>query len=125
MKLPYRYVLINVFLRYSFLMFSLCVFLGFFRKVKSAAVPILNYFQPTKPQMTLLRLVSLRNTLIIPHVLLISFGHVVFLQFNDKTPYTIMFGPDKCGNDIKMHFIFRHVNPINGSITEKHCKKPK
>lgn len=46
-------------------------------------------------------------------------------KFNDKTPYTIMFGPDKCGNDIKMHFIFRHVNPINGSITEKHCRKPK
>lgn len=46
-------------------------------------------------------------------------------KFNDKTPYTIMFGPDKCGNDIKMHFIFRHVNPINGSITEKHSRKPK
>ncbi|XP_075150733.1 calnexin 99A isoform X2 [Haematobia irritans] len=46
-------------------------------------------------------------------------------KFNDKTPYTIMFGPDKCGNDIKLHFIFRHVNPINGSITEKHCRKPK
>ncbi|KAM7363604.1 calnexin 99A [Cochliomyia hominivorax] len=46
-------------------------------------------------------------------------------KFNDKTPYTIMFGPDKCGNDIKMHFIFRHVNPINGSITEKHCRKAK
>uniref|UniRef100_A0A2M3Z340 Putative calnexin n=1 Tax=Anopheles braziliensis TaxID=58242 RepID=A0A2M3Z340_9DIPT len=46
-------------------------------------------------------------------------------QFNDKTPYTIMFGPDKCGNDVKLHFIFRHVNPINGSITEKHCNKQK
>ncbi|XP_035793729.1 calnexin-like isoform X1 [Anopheles albimanus] len=46
-------------------------------------------------------------------------------QFNDKTPYTIMFGPDKCGNDVKLHFIFRHVNPINGSITEKHCSKQK
>lgn len=23
-------------------------------------------------------------------------------QFYDKTPYTIMFGPDKCGNDIKV-----------------------
>ncbi|XP_022211030.2 calnexin isoform X2 [Drosophila obscura] len=45
--------------------------------------------------------------------------------FNDKTPYTIMFGPDKCGNDVKLHFIFRHVNPINGTITEKHCNKPK
>lgn len=46
-------------------------------------------------------------------------------QFNDKTPYTIMFGPDKCGNDIKLHFIFRHKNPRNGTITEKHCKKSK
>ncbi|XP_065073374.1 calnexin-like isoform X2 [Ochlerotatus camptorhynchus] len=36
-----------------------------------------------------------------------------------------MFGPDKCGNDIKLHFIFRHVNPINGTITEKHCRKAK
>lgn len=45
--------------------------------------------------------------------------------FQDKTPYTIMFGPDKCGNDIKLHFIFRHVNPINGSVSEKHCRKPK
>jgi calnexin len=44
--------------------------------------------------------------------------------FHDKTPYTIMFGPDKCGNDIKLHFIFRHVNPLNGSIEEKHAKKP-
>ena len=23
-------------------------------------------------------------------------------QFNDKTPYTIMFGPDKCGMDHKV-----------------------
>lgn len=45
--------------------------------------------------------------------------------FNDKTPYTIMFGPDKCGNDIKLHFIFRHINPKNKSISEKHCRKPK
>lgn len=46
-------------------------------------------------------------------------------KFNDKTPYTIMFGPDKCGNDVKLHFIFRHKNPLNGSISEKHCRKPK
>ncbi|XP_050074137.1 calnexin [Anopheles maculipalpis] len=46
-------------------------------------------------------------------------------QFHDKTPYTIMFGPDKCGNDVKLHFIFRHVNPVNGTITEKHCNKQK
>lgn len=41
----------------------------------------------------------------------------------DKTPYTIMFGPDKCGSDSKFHFIFRHVNPKTGEIEEKHCKK--
>ncbi|KAG4072721.1 hypothetical protein HA402_001833 [Bradysia odoriphaga] len=46
-------------------------------------------------------------------------------KFNDLTPYTIMFGPDKCGNDIKLHFIFKHTNPLNGTITEKHCRKPK
>lgn len=28
--------------------------------------------------------------------------HKNLKQFNDKTPYTIMFGPDKCGNDHKV-----------------------
>uniref|UniRef100_A0A8D9AA20 Calmegin n=1 Tax=Cacopsylla melanoneura TaxID=428564 RepID=A0A8D9AA20_9HEMI len=42
--------------------------------------------------------------------------------FNDKTPYTIMFGPDKCGTDDKVHFIIRHRNPLNGTVTEKHHK---
>lgn len=46
-------------------------------------------------------------------------------NFHDKTPYTVMFGGDKCGNDIKLHFILRHVNPKNGTIEEKHSKKPK
>jgi len=44
-------------------------------------------------------------------------------DFQDKTPYTIMFGPDNCGNDYKLHFIFRHVNPLNGSVEEKHANK--
>ena len=34
-----------------------------------------------------------------------------------------MFGPDKCGSDAKLHFIFRHVHPKNGSVEEKHVKK--
>nr|QTV99345.1 calnexin [Leptinotarsa decemlineata] len=46
-------------------------------------------------------------------------------NFHDKTPYTIMFGPDKCGNDHKLHFIFKHKNPRNGTVEEKHCQKPK
>lgn len=45
-------------------------------------------------------------------------------DFHDKTPYTIMFGPDKCGSDIKLHFIFRHKNPLNGTFSEKHAKRP-
>jgi len=44
--------------------------------------------------------------------------------FNDKTEYAIMFGPDKCGGDSKLHFIFQHKNPINGKMEEKHAKKP-
>ncbi|EEC05774.1 calnexin, putative [Ixodes scapularis] len=44
-------------------------------------------------------------------------------QFHDKSPYTIMFGPDKCGTDHKLHLIFRHRNPRNGSYEEKHWKK--
>ncbi|XP_051920384.1 calnexin isoform X2 [Hippocampus zosterae] len=45
-------------------------------------------------------------------------------QFVDKTSYTIMFGPDKCGEDYKLHFIFRHKNPKTGQYEEKHSKKP-
>uniref|UniRef100_A0A8C5BJM8 Calmegin n=1 Tax=Gadus morhua TaxID=8049 RepID=A0A8C5BJM8_GADMO len=44
-------------------------------------------------------------------------------QFNDRTPYTIMFGPDKCGEDYKLHFIFRHQNPLNKDLEEKHAKR--
>ncbi|UZJ52054.1 hypothetical protein CBS101457_001374 [Exobasidium rhododendri] len=43
-------------------------------------------------------------------------------EFSDKTPYTIMFGPDKCGSTNKVHFIFRHTNPVSGEIEEKHVK---
>jgi len=38
--------------------------------------------------------------------------------FNDATPFTIMFGPDKCGADYKFHFIFRYKNPITGDYHE-------
>ena len=27
-------------------------------------------------------------------------------NFHDKTPYTVMFGPDKCGNDHKVSVVF-------------------
>lgn len=41
-------------------------------------------------------------------------------EFSDQTPYTIMFGPDKCGQTNKVHFIFRHKDPKTGEISEKH-----
>lgn len=34
-----------------------------------------------------------------------------------------MFGPDKCGVDNKLHFIFRHKNPKTGEFEEKHMQK--
>ncbi|XP_060903199.1 calmegin [Labrus mixtus] len=44
-------------------------------------------------------------------------------QFHDRTEYTIMFGPDKCGEDYKLHFIFQHTNPLNKDVEEKHAKR--
>ena len=35
-----------------------------------------------------------------------------------------MFGPDRCGSTSKVHFIFRHKNPITGEVEEKHLQSP-
>lgn len=43
---------------------------------------------------------------------------------NGETPYTVMFGPDKCGGTNKVHVIFRHKSPVDGTIEEKHLKQP-
>ncbi|CAM4609625.1 unnamed protein product [Leuciscus chuanchicus] len=45
-------------------------------------------------------------------------------QFSDATPYTIMFGPDKCGSAHKIHFILSRRNPITGTYEEKHARQP-
>jgi calnexin len=45
-------------------------------------------------------------------------------SFSNETPYVIMFGPDKCGDNNKVHFIFRHKNPLTGAFEEKHLKTP-
>jgi len=44
--------------------------------------------------------------------------------FKAETPYTIMFGPDRCGSTNKVHFILRHKNPKTGEIEEKHLVAP-
>lgn len=42
----------------------------------------------------------------------------------NETNYSVMFGPDKCGGNNKVHFIFRHKSPKTGLIEEKHLKDP-
>ncbi|KAG2434307.1 hypothetical protein HYH02_012329 [Chlamydomonas schloesseri] len=42
----------------------------------------------------------------------------------DSTPYSLMFGPDKCGGPGKVHLILRARNPGNGTITERHLASP-
>ncbi len=44
-------------------------------------------------------------------------------EFHDKTGFSVMFGPDKCGTENKYHFIVRYKNPVTGEFEEKHAKK--
>ncbi|TKY60513.1 Calnexin-like protein [Spatholobus suberectus] len=45
-------------------------------------------------------------------------------EFDSESPYSIMFGPDKCGTTNKVHFIFKHKNPKSGEYVEHHLKYP-
>ncbi|XP_020248385.1 calnexin homolog 1-like isoform X1 [Asparagus officinalis] len=45
-------------------------------------------------------------------------------EFDNESPYSIMFGPDKCGSTNKVHFIFKHKNPQTGDYIEHHLKYP-
>ncbi|KAH0992084.1 hypothetical protein GBA52_003567 [Prunus armeniaca] len=45
-------------------------------------------------------------------------------EFDNDSPYSIMFGPDKCGSTNKVHFIFKHKNPKSGEYVEHHLKDP-
>lgn len=50
-------------------------------------------------------------------------GYVCNVQFEDKTPFSIMFGPDRCGSTSKLHFIVQFKNPVTGEVEEKHSKQ--
>lgn len=41
-------------------------------------------------------------------------------KFKGDTPYSIMFGPDKCGSTNKVHFIFQSEHPSSGKRREHH-----
>ncbi|KAH9705732.1 calnexin 2-like [Citrus sinensis] len=45
-------------------------------------------------------------------------------EFDNESPYMIMFGPDKCGATNKVHFILKHKNPKSGEYIEHHLKNP-
>ncbi|KMS97456.1 hypothetical protein BVRB_5g126880 [Beta vulgaris subsp. vulgaris] len=45
-------------------------------------------------------------------------------EFDNESPYSIMFGPDKCGSTNKVHFILKHKNPKSGEFVEHHLKFP-
>jgi len=45
-------------------------------------------------------------------------------QFSNDSPYTIMFGPDKCGETNKVHVIFQHQNPVTKEWSEHHLANP-
>lgn len=41
-------------------------------------------------------------------------------EMSNSIDYRIMFGPDKCGVNDRVHFIFKHKNPLTGEYSEKH-----
>lgn len=41
-------------------------------------------------------------------------------NLDNSSPYSIMFGPDKCGSTNKIHFILQYQNPLTGEYEEKH-----
>ncbi|EOR01850.1 Calnexin-like protein [Wallemia ichthyophaga EXF-994] len=52
------------------------------------------------------------------------FSENIHSHITPDTPYSIMFGPDKCGFTNKVHFIFTHLNPITGEYTQHHLTQP-
>lgn len=47
-------------------------------------------------------------------------GNNIFQALNSNTPYSIMFGPDRCGNNNKVHFIIQYQNPVSKKWSEHH-----
>ncbi|KDO34720.1 hypothetical protein SPRG_00782 [Saprolegnia parasitica CBS 223.65] len=43
-------------------------------------------------------------------------------SLDEKSPFSIMFGPDRCDKTNKVHFIFNHKNPLTHMYEEKHLE---
>lgn len=50
-----------------------------------------------------------------------SLDQAALLAFDGSTRYSIMFGPDACGNTNKVHVIFQYQNPVTGEWSEHHA----
>ena len=51
-------------------------------------------------------------------------GNPKLSEMEEKTSYTVMFGPDKCGTTNKVHLILRFKNEKTGEWKEHHLKSP-
>jgi len=51
-------------------------------------------------------------------------GNPKLEEMEEKTGYTVMFGPDKCGTTNKVHLILRFKNEKSGEFKEHHLKAP-
>lgn len=49
-------------------------------------------------------------------------GQPDLAQMEEKSSYTVMFGPDKCGSTNKIHLILRFKNAKTGEYKEHHLK---
>ncbi|KAJ8015773.1 hypothetical protein DPEC_G00029630 [Dallia pectoralis] len=45
-------------------------------------------------------------------------------QFSESTPYSVMFGPDKCGKVHRLHLIIRVTDPSNGRYRDTPAPQP-
>lgn len=52
------------------------------------------------------------------YIKLLRDSDVLLHNLSNETPYTIMFGPDKCGSDSRVHFILQYHNPVTNEWTE-------
>lgn len=59
------------------------------------------------------------------YIKLLTQTHLLRLsQFSESTPYSVMFGPDKCGTSHRLHLIVRVTDSSNGRNQEIHAPQP-
>lgn len=54
------------------------------------------------------------------YIKLLRDSDVSLENLSNETPYSIMFGPDKCGSDSRVHMILQFRNPVTQEWSEHH-----